>query len=106
MMNAIQSMLAQQGVQGFTGNAQVSSKPQNPAEWEVHQEPVAAAMRSLMKILEYEKKILSFEEFSQMVDSLKTNINTSLDKLKMPTIPPMSDIVSINGEPAVPVSGS
>ena len=61
-------------------------------------------MKSLMGILEYEKKILDPESFTQMVDSLKENIVQALDTLKIPAIPPMSDVVSINGEPAVPVS--
>lgn len=106
MMNAVQQMLAQQGLQGFMGNDKIVPKPTSEAEWLVHQEPVASAMKSLMKILEYEKKILAPEEFAQMVDSLKINLNAALDKVKVPNIPQMGDIVSINGEPAVPVSGS
>ena len=81
------------------------AKPTTDAELVAHQEPVAAAMRSLMKILEYEKKVLDPEIFAQMVDSLKENLNHALDQVKIPAIPPMGDIVSINGEPAQVVSG-
>ena len=103
MQNMIQNLLAQQGLQGLTQG--LVAKPTTDAELVAHQEPVAAAMRSLMKILEYEKKVLDPEIFAQMVDSLKENLNHALDQVKIPAIPPMGDIVSINGEPAQVVSG-
>ena len=104
-MNAIAQMMQQNGINmGSTG----LNTSENMAEQDLikHQEPVAAAMRTLMKILEYEKNILPMNIFNSMVDSLKENLNISLDKVKVPNIPPMSDVVSVNGEPVKPVSGT
>lgn len=94
MMNMIQQMMQQQGIQGFQPH-------QTPAdELMIHQEPIAASVKALIKLLEYEKRHLSIDVFNAMIDSLKQNIITSLDRIKMPVIPPSSEIVSINGEPA------
>lgn len=104
-MNAIAQMMQQNGINmGATG----LNTSENMTEQDLikHQEPVAAAMRTLMKILEYEKNILPMNIFNSMVDSLKENLNISLDKVKVPNIPPMSDVVSVNGEPVKPVSGT
>ena len=90
MLNMLQQMLNQQSI----------SNPQTPEdELLAHQEPIAAAMRALMKILEYEKRLLPADLFKEMVDSLQVNLNKALDNVKIPPIPPSSDIVSINGEP-------
>lgn len=65
----------------------------------VHQEPLAYAMRSLFKIIEYEKRILPTDIFNPMIQSLQDNMNETFEKLKIPNIPPDSEVVSINGEP-------
>ena len=104
-MNAIAQMMQQNGINmGSTG----LNTSENMTEQDLikHQEPVAAAMRALMKILEYEKNILPMNIFNSMVDSLKENLSIALDKVKVPNIPPMSGIVSVNGEPVKPVSGN
>ena len=94
MMNMLNQILAQQGMQvpnqDFTKEEDLI----------IHQEPIALAMRTMMKILEYEKRLLPTNVFNPMVDSLKQNIIEALDGVKMPVIPPASEIVSINGEPA------
>ena len=93
MMNMLQGLMQQ-----ATGK-QINLEPKTEQDYLAHQEPIAAAMRSMMKILEYEKALLPAEFFTAMVDSLQKNINEALDKLKIPNIPANSDIVSINGEP-------
>lgn len=98
MQNMIQSLLAQQGLSAGT------TTPTTEDELLKHQRPVAAAMQAMMKILEYEKSYLSPEFFTQMVDSLQENIINAFNQLKMPPIPPMNEIVSINGEPATVAS--
>lgn len=91
MMNMLQQMLNQQRM----------DTPQTPAdELLIHQEPIAASMKALIKLLEYEKRNLPMDVFNALVDSLKANLNQSLEQVKIPTIPPTSEIVSINGEPA------
>lgn len=88
MLEVLQNMLNQQRI----------NNPQNTQDDLLrHQEPVAAAMRTLFKILEYEKGILPQDIFVPMVQSLQDNMNQTFEQLKI-VIPPMSDIVSINGE--------
>ena len=99
MQNMIQNLLAQQGLSAGTVT------PTTEEEMLKHQRPVAAAMQSMMKILEYEKTYLSPEFFAQMVDSLQENIINTFNQLKIPPIS-MNDIVSINGEPATVASSN
>ena len=96
MMNMLNQMLSQQGMQIPND----SSKELSEQDLLLHQEPIALAMRTMMKILEYEKRLLPMNVFNPMVDSLKENIVQALEGMKMPIIPPASEIVSINGEPA------
>lgn len=93
MMNMLSSLMQQ------ASGKQVNLDPKTEQDYLTHQEPVAAAMRTMFKILEYEKALLPAEFFTAMVESLQKNINETLDKLKIPNIPANSDIVCINGEP-------
>lgn len=95
MMNMLQQMLNQQRIDA----------PQTPEDELLrHQEPISASMKALIKLLEYEKRSLPMDVFNAMIDSLKQNLIQNLDRLKVPVIPADSEIVSINGEPARPVS--
>lgn len=89
MLNMLQQMLNQQSM----------NNPQTPEdELLIHQEPLAAAMRTLFKLIEYEKRLLPAEVFTPMIQSLQDNMNQTFEQLKIPNIPANSDIVSINGE--------
>ena len=86
--------------------AKQGQQPLDPNDSRAHQEPIAAAMRSMMKIIEYEKRILPPNVFNEMVDALKDNIVIALNNVKAPVIPPMTDVVSVNGEPVNIASSS
>ena len=79
-------------------NQQKIDNPTSPEDELLrHQKPLASVMRSLIDILEYEKQNLSMEVFNALVESLQTNLNNQINRIKMPAIPNATEIVSING---------
>lgn len=87
MMNMLQQMMQQQ--QELTPEEELLR----------HQKPIASAQRTLLDILEYTRRSIPQDIFTELVTSLQENLNTQLDKMKMTAIPNASDIVSINGQP-------
>jgi hypothetical protein len=95
MMQMLQSLLAQQGIQ----TNKINTHPTTSEELLAHQEPLAASLKSLIKLLEYEKGLLPDNVFIPLLESFQKNFNNSVEKLKVPTLPPMDSVVSVNGEP-------
>lgn len=89
MIDILQNMLNQQRM----------DNPQNSQdELLIHQEPIAAAMNTLFKIIKYERRFLSPEVYNSLIQSLQEHINQNFEQLKIPQLN-MSEIVSINGDP-------
>ena len=62
----------------------------------IHQEPIAIAMKTMISILNYERRILPTDIFNALVESLKQNIIKSLDNIKLLTIESENETIADN----------
>ena len=62
----------------------------------IHQEPIAIAMKTMISILNYERRILPTDIFNALVESLKQNIIKSLDNIKLLTIESENETMADN----------